>query len=503
MKSKWQVTVVLLIFSITSTFAMAQFSTATPSQTQETQAHGYWVDSSSDLMWAAKDNGKRVSWHKATKYCRNLRLGGNSDWRLATIDELEGLVNLGAYATEHVGSSDILHWNGDLQVNGGLRLTGDRQWSSSPLIDVDGKPDKAHYWYFDFRTGRREKGFEDLAEGDTAYSLCVRDSGAVRSTFPNPPPQGAAPQENQKPTQETRSFADWTDPASGLMWAARDNGRDVNLGEAMKYCRELRFDQSSDWRLPTIEELEALRQPNSVATGSTNQREEPFAAYRLPPEVSRTGDTWSSSPASDARGYFAIVWYLSSRSNTRLFDEPSYSHAKRALCVRNAGVQRGPRTDASDAKGQSLSGDQAIAQKTQKLGYWIDPSTGLMWAGRDNLHVFIIYSEATKYCRDLRLAHHSDWRLATADELRAIYDQNSESPGESPRSHDHEPEALFFHVKGGLFLTGMQWISTGPVDGENASENETFFDFQSGRIIKDQHHSVRERRALCVRRTSD
>jgi formylglycine-generating enzyme required for sulfatase activity len=128
-------------------------------------------------MWAAKDNGKSVSWHKATKYCRNLRLGGYSDWRLPTIDELEGLVNLRAYTTEHVGYSDILHWNGDLQVNGGLSLTGDRQWSSSPLIDVDGRPSKASFWYFDYRTGRTEKGFEDWAEGDFMQALCVRRSG--------------------------------------------------------------------------------------------------------------------------------------------------------------------------------------------------------------------------------------------------------------------------------------------------------------------------------------
>ena len=156
MISKRQARVALVIVVATAyTVANAQFSTSTPSLVQETQARGYWIGSANGLVWAAKDNGKRVSWHKATKYCWNLRLGGNSDWRLATIDELEGLVNLRAYATEHVGSSDILHWNGDLLVNGGLQLTGDRQWSSSPLIDVDGRPDKAHYWYFDFRTGRR------------------------------------------------------------------------------------------------------------------------------------------------------------------------------------------------------------------------------------------------------------------------------------------------------------------------------------------------------------
>ncbi len=140
---KWQAIVVLILLIGFAMPARAQFSTATPSLARETQARGYWTDPSTGLMWAAKDNGRRVSWHRATKYCRNLRLAGYSDWRLATIDELEGLVNLRAYATEHVGYSDILHWNSDLQVNGGLLLTFDRQWSSNPLIDIDGRPSKA------------------------------------------------------------------------------------------------------------------------------------------------------------------------------------------------------------------------------------------------------------------------------------------------------------------------------------------------------------------------
>jgi len=46
---------------------------------QETQTLGYWVDPSTGLMWAGKDNGKAVTWHKAASYCRNTRLAGYSD----------------------------------------------------------------------------------------------------------------------------------------------------------------------------------------------------------------------------------------------------------------------------------------------------------------------------------------------------------------------------------------------------------------------------------------
>jgi hypothetical protein len=82
--------------------ALAQHSNWTPLLAQKTQAQGYWTNPSTGLMWAARDSEKRMSWHKAVKYCRALRDVGYSDWRLASIDELESLVNLQAYATEHV-----------------------------------------------------------------------------------------------------------------------------------------------------------------------------------------------------------------------------------------------------------------------------------------------------------------------------------------------------------------------------------------------------------------
>jgi hypothetical protein len=56
---------------------------------RETQIRGYWIDLPTGLMWAGKDNGKDVSWNKAMKYCRDLRLAGYADWRLANMAELQ------------------------------------------------------------------------------------------------------------------------------------------------------------------------------------------------------------------------------------------------------------------------------------------------------------------------------------------------------------------------------------------------------------------------------
>jgi len=43
----------------------------------------------------------------------------------------------------------------------------------------------------------------------------------------------------QSPAQETQTHGYWSDPSTGLMWAAKDNGTDITWGNAMKYCQNL------------------------------------------------------------------------------------------------------------------------------------------------------------------------------------------------------------------------------------------------------------------------
>jgi len=52
---------------------------------------GTVLDTRSELMWAAKDNGGNIDWANAKSYCENYRGGGYTDWRMPTLDELAGL----------------------------------------------------------------------------------------------------------------------------------------------------------------------------------------------------------------------------------------------------------------------------------------------------------------------------------------------------------------------------------------------------------------------------
>jgi len=154
---------------------------------------------------------------------------------------------------------------------------------------------------------------------------------------------------------------------------------------------------------------------------------------------------------------------------------------------------------AIQASAQSAAEGQNRAPETQVLGIWTDPSTGLMWAGRDN-GKDVRWKGAVKYCRDLRLAGYSDWRLATLAELGAIYDPNANVPGLAGSGQDNP---FTYHVKGNLFLTGDEWSSERTNDDRgHPSSYARYFDFNEGRSKEDPisfPYSYSLMRALCVR----
>lgn len=54
------------------------------------------------------------------------------------------------------------------------------------------------------------------------------------------------------------------DTRTGLMWAAKDNGKDIDWSNAKRYCENLTLGGHRDWRLPTIDELESLHKEKAA-----------------------------------------------------------------------------------------------------------------------------------------------------------------------------------------------------------------------------------------------
>ncbi|HWG20243.1 MAG TPA: DUF1566 domain-containing protein [Terracidiphilus sp.] len=154
---------------------------------------------------------------------------------------------------------------------------------------------------------------------------------------------------------------------------------------------------------------------------------------------------------------------------------------------------------AMTAGAQSPTNDRGAYQEAQKRVFWTDPSVGLMWAAKDNGRD-VSWKGAVKYCRNLRLAGHSDWRLATLAELRTIYDRNANAPGLAGAGKE---SSFTYRVKGKLFLTGDEWSSERINDDRgHPSGYAWYFDFNEGRSDNDPSgfpypHSLM--RALCVR----
>ena len=114
-----------------------------------------WTDPATGLMWARNDNGSDVNWQQAMDYCQNLQLAGRSDWRLPTIDELQGIYDRSV---------------GGYHVKGNLQLSNWWVWSSSQG-NASGEA-----WAVQFTTGRRYSHPFDIWGSATQRALCVRRS---------------------------------------------------------------------------------------------------------------------------------------------------------------------------------------------------------------------------------------------------------------------------------------------------------------------------------------
>ncbi|MBF0352999.1 MAG: DUF1566 domain-containing protein [SAR324 cluster bacterium] len=60
--------------------------------------NGTVTDSWTQLVWQKEDDDTTRTWEQALTYCEALVLGGQNDWRLPNIRELESLVDAATYS---------------------------------------------------------------------------------------------------------------------------------------------------------------------------------------------------------------------------------------------------------------------------------------------------------------------------------------------------------------------------------------------------------------------
>lgn len=192
-----------------------------------------------------------MKWNAAKSHCGSLSLGGSSDWRLPTINELRSLIR-GCPATQKGGACGVTNsclkekcWKDDLckpcSVNDGPgpdgaywppELSGDVfwYWSSSPVADdFDGLA-----WSVYFQSGNIGNGRSLVTGGYGSFARCVRYN-----------PEDSTPDT-------------WKDPQSGLTWQVFPTNGNMNWASAKAHCKNLSLGGFNDWRIPTISELRSL-----------------------------------------------------------------------------------------------------------------------------------------------------------------------------------------------------------------------------------------------------
>jgi Protein of unknown function (DUF1566) len=124
----------------------------------ELEQHPTWIDPATGLMWTRKSYGNgQTTLDDELNYCRNLNLGGYTDWRLPTIDQLAVIFD----QTQNIRGNHI---------KGGISLDCCSARSSS-IFDDETLGKQA--WYFDFRNGTRTAN--GTGWGTSANrALCVR-----------------------------------------------------------------------------------------------------------------------------------------------------------------------------------------------------------------------------------------------------------------------------------------------------------------------------------------
>jgi hypothetical protein len=113
----------------------------------------------------------------------------------------------------------------------------------------------------------------------------------------------------------------WRDQATGLTWAASDNGVGVSASQAALYCSSLSIAGHKGWRLPDIEELQTL-----FGGPGDDHGHHTIGPLKI------TGWAWSST-AGQQRGE---QWALDFGDGGRASAVTGDSGLNRALCVQGA-----------------------------------------------------------------------------------------------------------------------------------------------------------------------
>jgi hypothetical protein len=248
---------------------------------------GIITDNVTGLMWQ-KDTapGTYNTWRQARDYCSNLSLGGYTDWRLPTIEELSLLVDSSMPSPGPVISTAYFP-----------DTVASFYWSSTP-----GAFSLYRAWSVDFSTGhvsydgKRSPFNVRAVRGTTAASSFV-DNG-----------DGTV-----------------TDTGTNLMWEQATDKNTYTWKQAMAYCDNLTLGGHSDWRLPTRNELQSLVNYRRYSPAISFSYFPKFKTSYFP----RTAPSYYWASTTSATSASGQAWFVNFRFGEAYYiDKMNYYHVR-------------------------------------------------------------------------------------------------------------------------------------------------------------------------------
>jgi hypothetical protein len=205
----------------------------------------------------------------------------------------------------------------ELIVDGKLRYWSGwgREITRNPESPTDFLYDKLGPYWLEFLLGENISLFKGALEDFDSTE--VKQTTSIREENQPAKPKHQLSATGRR-TGQDRGFIHYDngtvlDTRTSLMWAAKDNGSDINWADTKSYCENYRGGGYTDWRMPTQDELAGLYE-----TGSNNNLQ------------ITTWFIWASEThGSEA----AIVYFLGGH---RLWNLQSCVYDRRALPVRSA-----------------------------------------------------------------------------------------------------------------------------------------------------------------------
>ena len=236
---------------------------------------GTITDYTTGLMWQKTDGGEMTN-ENAVTYCTNLSLGGYSDWRLPTSQELFSINNYSfsnpALSSTYFTSTGAEYW-----------------WTSEKKVDG-----ATSIWVVNWGGGA---GAHPKSETISAGGSKKMHARAVRSIYST--------------TFNVTHFTNnndgtITDNYTGLIWQQVRSSNTFTWEEALAYASTLTLGGKNDWRVPNVKELFSL---NDVTKHAPSLNTAYFTNVA-------TGNLWSSTTlpnqttkAWDINVYYGIISY--------------------------------------------------------------------------------------------------------------------------------------------------------------------------------------------------